>query len=67
METIKQSLSIPFKMGIIIGLVYCVFIFVENQSFYSNPIQFGIAKMVGYLFIIAGYFKNKVRTDTVLR
>lgn len=56
METIKQFLSTPLKMGIIIGLVYCVFIFIENQFFYANPIQFGVAKVIGYLFIIAGYF-----------
>ncbi|MEP6595104.1 MAG: DUF4199 domain-containing protein [Ginsengibacter sp.] len=56
METIKQSLSTPLKMGIIIGLVYCVFIFIENQFFYAIPIQFGVAKAAGYLFIVAGYF-----------
>jgi hypothetical protein len=56
METTKQSLSTPLKMGIIIGLVYCVFIFIENQFFYANPIQFSVVKVIGYLFIIAGYF-----------
>jgi hypothetical protein len=56
MEIAKQSLSIPLKMGLIIGAVYCVFIFVENKVFYANPVQFGIAKVIGYLFILSGYF-----------
>jgi hypothetical protein len=56
METIKQSLSTPLKMGIIIGLVYCILIFIENQFLFDNPVQFGIGKLIGYFFIIAGYF-----------
>lgn len=56
MQPGKQSLSIPLKMGIIIGLAYCAFIFTENKLFYSNPIQFGIIKLLGYLLIISGYF-----------
>lgn len=56
MATTKQSLSTSLKMGIIVGLVYCIFIFIQNQFFYSNPIQFIIAKSVCYILIIAGFF-----------
>ena len=56
METVKQSLSIPLKLGVFIGLVYSVLIFIENKFFYSNPIQFGIVKLLGYSIVISGYF-----------
>lgn len=56
MQTTNQSLSTPVKMGIITGLVYCVLIFIENQFFYKNPLQFGASKFIFYLVILAGYF-----------
>ena len=43
-------------MGIIIGLVYCLLIFVENQFFYTNPLQFAGMKFLFYVFILVGYF-----------
>jgi len=52
----KQSLSTPLKMGLIIGLVYCIFIFIQNQFFYANPIQFAVIKTLCYLIIIGAYF-----------
>ena len=56
METTKQSLSTPVKFGIILGLVYCVLIYCQNQFFYKNPLQFGSAKLFCYLIILAGIF-----------
>ena len=55
MET-KQSLSTPIKLGIILGLIYCILIFCQNQFFYSNPLQFASTKLFCYLIIIAGIF-----------
>jgi Protein of unknown function (DUF4199) len=56
MEITGQSLSTPIKMGIIVGLIYCVLIFCENQFFYANPLQFTVVKFLCYLIIITGYF-----------
>jgi hypothetical protein len=56
MEAAKQSLSTPAKMGIILGLVYCIFIFCQNQFFYSNPMQFASTKLFCYLLILGGIF-----------
>ena len=43
-------------MGIIIGVLYCILIFLENHFFYKNPLQFTAIKCLFYLVIIAGYF-----------
>lgn len=56
MEESNQSLSTPIKLGIIIGLLYCLLIFVENQFFYKNPLQFSLLKTFFYFIIIAGIF-----------
>lgn len=44
------------KTGIILGLLYCVFIFVQNQFFYSNPLQFAVVKGICYILILVGIF-----------
>src|SRR5215212_4020364 len=56
MEITKRSLSTPAKSGIILGLLYCVLIFCQNQFFYSNPLQFASTKLFCYLIILAGIF-----------
>jgi hypothetical protein len=56
MENTKQSLATPVKMGVILGLIYCVLIFCQDQFFYSNPLQFASTKILCYLIIIAGIF-----------
>ena len=56
MEETNQSISTPVKMGVIIGLVYCILIYLENRVFYKSPIQFTSMKLVFYLVVIAGYF-----------
>lgn len=56
MKTTKQSLSTPIKMGVILGLMYCILIFCQNQFFYSNPIQFASTKLFCYLIILTGIF-----------
>lgn len=56
MEPIKQSLSTPLKLGVIIGLVYCVLIFCQDQFFYTSPLTFGLTKLVCYLIILAAFF-----------
>lgn len=55
METNNQTKSLPLTMGLIIGLVYCIFIFIQNQFFYANPMQFSAIKLLCYLLIIGGY------------
>ena len=56
MEPIKQSLSTPLKLGVTIGLIYCLLIFCQDQFFYANPLTFSLTKLVCYLIIIAGFF-----------
>ena len=56
MEKITPGLSLPAKMGIIIGLVYCILIFIENTYLYKNPPVFSVMKFLFYLVIMAGYF-----------
>ena len=56
MEPVKQSLSTPLKLGIIIGLVYCVLIFCQDQYFYANPLTFSLTKLLCYLIILSGFF-----------
>jgi hypothetical protein len=56
METSAQSLSIPVKMGIITGVVYCILIFIQNRFFYNDPLQFGLTKVICYFIILAGFF-----------
>jgi hypothetical protein len=56
MKETDQSLSIPIKLGIIIGLVYSALIFIQNQFLYKNPLQFSIIKLAFYFVILAGIF-----------
>ena len=56
MEATKQSLATPLKFGVIIGLVYCILIFCQDQFFYANPLTFSLTKLVCYLIILGGYF-----------
>src|SRR5687767_11710529 len=56
MDTTKPSLATPVKMGIILGLLYCVLIYCQNQFFYTNPFQFGSTKLFCYLLILVGIF-----------
>ena len=56
MEESNRFLSTPIKLGIIIGLLYCVLIFLENQFFYKNPLQFSLLKTFFYLIVIAAIF-----------
>ncbi len=56
METTKPSLATPVKMGVILGLLYCVLIYCQNQFFYTNPLQFAGTKLFCYLIILAGIF-----------
>jgi hypothetical protein len=55
-ETSEQSLYTALKMGIILGVVYCVLIFIQNRFFYGNPIQFGLVKIICYIVILSGFF-----------
>lgn len=52
----NQSLSLPIKCGIIIGLLYCGLVFLQNQFFYKNPLQFSLIKLVCYFIVLAGIF-----------
>lgn len=56
MVQIHKTLSTPIKMGIILGLLYSVLIFCQNQFFYSNPVQFAAIKIFCYLIIVGGIF-----------
>lgn len=56
MEKINHPLSTPIKLGIILGLVYCILIYCQNNFFYSNPLQFASTKLFCYLIILAGIF-----------
>jgi hypothetical protein len=56
MEKTNRSLLTPIKLGIIIGLVYCLLIFCQNQFFYANPLTFTVTKFLCYLIIVAGFF-----------
>ena len=55
MEANKPSLALPGKMGLIVGMTYCVLIYCQNQFFYKSPIEFGFIKTIGYLVIVGGY------------
>jgi hypothetical protein len=55
MEKTNQSLLTPIKLGIIIGLIYCLLIFCQYQFFYANPLIFTGTKFLCYLIIIAGF------------
>lgn len=64
MDITTNSISIPVKIGILSGLLYCVFIFIENQYFYSSPVQFAFVKGIFYFIIVAcifytGYISKK--------
>ncbi len=56
MAATQNSDMTALKTGIILGLLYCVFIFIQNQFFYSNPLQFAAIKGVCYIIILAGVF-----------
>ena len=56
MEKSNQTLSTPVKLGVVLGLFYCVLIFCQNQFFYANPLQFASAKILCYLIIVGGIF-----------
>jgi hypothetical protein len=56
MEESNQNLSLPVKMGSILGILYCVLIYLQNQFFYKNPLQFSLIKIFCYFIIIAGIF-----------
>ncbi len=56
MAAIQNSDMSALKTGIILGLLYCVFIFIQNQFFYSNPLQFAVIKGICYMIILAGIF-----------
>lgn len=56
MDTAQNSDMSPLKMGIILGLLYCVFIFIQNQFFYANPLQFAVVKGLCYIIVLAGVF-----------
>jgi len=56
MEERTQSLSKPVKVGLIIGVLYCVLIYCQDQFFYGNPLQFASTKLFCYLIILAGIF-----------
>ena len=43
-------------MGIILGIIYCICIYVENRFFSSDILVFGVTKAFGYLIIISGIF-----------
>ncbi len=55
MESNKLSLALPVRMGIIIGLGYCILIYCQNQFLYQSPIEFGFAKTIGFLLVVGGY------------
>lgn len=55
--TVGQNADMSaLRTGIILGLLYCVFIFVQNQFFYSNPLQFAVLKGICYIVILGGIF-----------
>lgn len=60
MANTKESLSTSVKLGIVLGLLYCVLILCQNQFFYSNPIQFASAKILCYGIILIGIFYTGV-------
>lgn len=53
---IYKTISAPIKLGVILGLLYCILIFCQNQFFYSNPLQFAATKIFCYLIIVGGIF-----------
>src|SRR6185312_3884426 len=66
MEPVKQSLSTSLKAGVIIGVVYCILIFCQDQFFYTNPLLFSLTKLVCYLIILSGFFYTGYRTKKEL-
>ena len=56
MESTKHSLSTPVKSGVIIGIVYCILIFIENKFVYANPLGFSVSKLLFYLLIMGALF-----------
>src|SRR5450432_2269277 len=56
MDVAAQPLSTPAKIGIITGILYCVFVFIENRFFYNSPIMFGALKGLFYIIIISAIF-----------
>src|SRR5205823_226605 len=56
MEEVNQSLSKPVKIGIILGLLYCILIYCQDRFFYGNPLQFVCTKLFCYLIILTGIF-----------
>ncbi len=56
MAVAKNADMSALKTGIILGLLYCVFIFIQNQFFYANPLQFAVLKGICYVIILGGIF-----------
>ena len=56
MGTPKIPITYPAKMGLLIGLVYCVLIYIENRFFSNDTMVFTAVKCLGFLLILAGFF-----------
>lgn len=52
MQSEKLKQLVP--SALILGLLYCILIFVQNQYLYKSPIMFSGAKFVCYIIIMVG-------------
>lgn len=52
----KLPVTFPIKMGILLGVLYCLFIFIENKVFSNDTILFAASKTLGFIIILAGFF-----------
>lgn len=49
----KPFWSTVLNFGFMIGIIYCILIFCENEYFYDSPITFSVGKFIGYLIVLA--------------
>lgn len=42
--------------AVLLGAIYCLFIYIENTFAYKSPIQFTSTKTVFYILILVGFF-----------
>lgn len=61
MDQPKPPITFPARMGFILGILYCILIFIENKGFSSNMLLFGATKSLGYLIILGGLLYTAIQ------
>ncbi len=61
MDQPKPPITFPARMGLFLGILYCLLIFAENRIFSSNIILFGATKSLGYLIILGGLLYTAIQ------